>query len=236
MAEHDALFKRIFSVPENAAGELRSMLPPKLVAQLDLSQLELVEGSFVSRELRLRHTDLLFRVPLRRPRNGRTHVYIYVVMEHQSTADPDMAFRMLEYMVRIWTKLRAGHPGRKKLPMIIPLVVHHGARAWSAPRTLHELVDGLFEHPELRHFVPDFERLIDDLAVATDEDLMARPLAPVAQLAAWLLRDGRDAAAILAHLEVWASRFAEVVAQQRAGANVDDHQAALELEQRGRVA
>lgn len=183
------------------------------MAQLDLSQLELVEGSFVSRELRLRHTDLLFRVPLRRPRNGRTHVYIYVVMEHQSTADPDMAFRMLEYMVRIWTKLRADHPRRKKLPMIIPLVVHHGARAWSTPRTLHELVDGLGEHPELRHFVPDFELLIDDLAVATNEDLMARPLAPVAQLAAWLLRDGRDAGAILAHLEVWASRFAEVVAQ-----------------------
>lgn len=48
--------------------------------------------------------------------------------------------------------------------------------------------------------------------MATNADLMARPLAPVAQLAAWLLRDGRDVAAILAHLEAWASRFGEVVA------------------------
>jgi hypothetical protein len=146
-------------------------------------------------------------------RNGRTHVYIYVVMEHQSKADPQMTYRMLEYMVRIWAKLRADHPGQKKLPLIIPLVVHHGARAWSAPRRLHELVEGLAEHPELGRFVPNFELLIDDLTIATNAELMARPLAPVAQVAAWLLRDGRDVAQILAHLEVWASRFAAVVAR-----------------------
>lgn len=222
MAEHDALFKKIFSVPENAAGELRTMLPPALVAQLDLSRLELVDGSFVSRELRFRQTDLLYRVPLRRPRKGRTHVYIYVVMEHQSKADPQMAYRMLEYMVRIWAKLRAEHPGQAMLPLIIPLVVHHGARAWSVPRRLHELVEGLAEHPELGRFVPNFELLIDDLAVATNADLMARPLAPVAQVAAWLLRDGRDIAQILAHLEVWAAHFAEVLAR-----HPDDSEALL---------
>lgn len=213
MAEHDALFKRIFSVPENAAGELRTMLPPALVARLDLHRLELMDGSFVSRELRFRQTDLLFRVPLRRPRKGRTHVYIYVLMEHQSKADPQMAYRMLEYLVRIWAKLRADHPGQKTLPLIIPLVVHHGARAWSTPRRLHQLVEGLADNPELGRFVPNFELLIDDLAMATNADLMARPLAPVAQVAAWLLRDGRDVAQILAHLEVWASRFAEVLAR-----------------------
>lgn len=32
-------------------------------------------------------------------------------------------------------------------------------------------------------------------------------------MAAWLLRDGRDVAQILAHLEAWASRFAEVLAR-----------------------
>ena len=91
MAKHDALFKRIFSAPEHAAGELRTMLPRSLVAQLDLDQLEVVEGSLVSKELRLRHTDLLFRVPFRKPRNGQRYVYVYVLLEHQSKADPEMA-------------------------------------------------------------------------------------------------------------------------------------------------
>jgi predicted transposase/invertase (TIGR01784 family) len=96
MAKHDAFFKRIFSVPANAAGELRSILPSTLVAQLDLDKLELVEGTFVSRELRLRHTDLLFRVPLLKPRSGHRYVYVYVLLEHQSQVDRDMPFRMLE--------------------------------------------------------------------------------------------------------------------------------------------
>lgn len=213
MGEHDALFKKFFTVPENAAGELRSVLPPRLVGELDLSRLEVMPGTFVSRELRLRHTDLLVRVPFRRPRGGHTHAYIYVVLEHQSKVDPEMPYRMLEYMVRIWTELRLEDPSRWTLPVVIPLVVHHGARPWSGPRTLHALVEGLDEQPELRRFVPDFELLIDDLAVATDAQLMARPLAPAAQIAAWLLRDGRDVEAILAHLEVWATRLAEVVTQ-----------------------
>ncbi|MCB9662073.1 MAG: Rpn family recombination-promoting nuclease/putative transposase [Sandaracinaceae bacterium] len=213
MAKHDALFKRIFSAPEHAAGELRTMLPGSLVAQLDLDKLEVVEGSFVSKELRLRHTDLLFRVPFRKPRHGQRYVYVYVLLEHQSRADPDMPFRILEYVVRIWAKLRADEPHRGTLPLVVPLVVHHGARAWSAPRSVHGMVEGLAEHPELRRFVPNLDLLIDDLAVASNAELMGRPLAPVARVASWLLRDGRDVHAVLAHLEFWAALLT-VVAEQ----------------------
>ena len=175
MAKHDALFKRIFSAPEHAAGELRTMLPGSLVAQLDLDSLEVVEGSFVSKELRLRHTDLLFRVPFREPRHGQRYVYVYVLLEHQSRADPDMPFRILEYVVRIWAKLRADEPRRGTLPLVLPLVVHHGARAWSAPTSVHAMVEGLAEHPALRRFVPNLDVLIDDLAAASNAELMGRP-------------------------------------------------------------
>ena len=159
------------------------MLPRSLVAQLDLDKLEVVEGSFVSKELRLRHTDLLFRVPFRTPRKGQRYVYVYVLLEHQSKTDPDMPFRVLEYVVRIWAKLRADEPHRGTLPLVVPLVVHHGARAWSAPRSVHEMVEGLAEHPELQRFVPNLDLPIDDLAVASDAELMNRPLAPVARVA-----------------------------------------------------
>lgn len=58
MGEHDAFFKRIFSNPVYAAGELASVLHPELVAALDLSKLVLVPGSFVDEAMQQRHTDL----------------------------------------------------------------------------------------------------------------------------------------------------------------------------------
>lgn len=44
---HDALFKAAFSQVEQAADELRHLLPPALLARLDLSSLSLEAGSFV---------------------------------------------------------------------------------------------------------------------------------------------------------------------------------------------
>ena len=59
MGDHDAFFKRIFSNPEYAAGELASVLPPELVAAIDLSKHVLMPGSFVDDAMKQRHTDLL---------------------------------------------------------------------------------------------------------------------------------------------------------------------------------
>jgi hypothetical protein len=44
---HDAVFRRIFGVPANAASQLRAVLPPGLAARLDLTRLAPVPGSFV---------------------------------------------------------------------------------------------------------------------------------------------------------------------------------------------
>src|SRR5690606_4592716 len=57
---HDALVKRTFSVPANAAGEIRAVLPEALAARIDWESLALEPGSFVDDEGRERHTDLLF--------------------------------------------------------------------------------------------------------------------------------------------------------------------------------
>ena len=58
---HDALFRLVFGDPDNTASELRSVLPPRLAARIDLANLRPQPGTFVDPELRHRHTDLLFR-------------------------------------------------------------------------------------------------------------------------------------------------------------------------------
>ena len=130
MGDYDALFKRIFAVPANAAAELRCVLPAVLLAALDLSRLEHIPGSFVGADMAHRHTDLLFRVPL-----GGRLVYLYLLMEHQSRPDALMPLRVLEYLQRIWSKLLRDEPGRKTLPPVLTLVVHHGPAPRARPRT-----------------------------------------------------------------------------------------------------
>ena len=111
------MFRRIFGVPGNMASQLRSVLPPGLVGRLDLDQL----ASFVDEALKWRYSDLLFTAPL----DGRD-AFVYLLAGHQSSADPLMAYRMLRYVTRIWDQHLRDHPRTRRLPAVIPLVVHHG--------------------------------------------------------------------------------------------------------------
>jgi hypothetical protein len=70
---HDSVFRQVFSVPENAASQLRAVLPPGLAGRLDLGRLARVPSSFVDEALKWRHSDLLFTAPL----DGRD-AFVYV--------------------------------------------------------------------------------------------------------------------------------------------------------------
>jgi hypothetical protein len=153
------------------------------------------------------HTDLLFRAPLHR-RPGAA--YVYLLLEHQSAPDQLMAWRALTYMQRIWAAVLRDEPGRKSLPPIVTVIVHHGAGGWRAPRRLHELIDNLEALPELAPLIPDFELLIDDLGPIADDDLRSRPIPPFPKLALWLLRDGRQLELLLAQLAAWAAEIREL--------------------------
>ncbi|MBX3226747.1 MAG: Rpn family recombination-promoting nuclease/putative transposase [Labilithrix sp.] len=200
MGDHDSLFKRAFSVPAHAAGELRSVLPPAITDRLDLDALALVPATFIDAEMGHRHADLLFTAPF----EGR-RCYVYLLFEHQSAPDPLMPWRVLTYQQRIWASVLRAEPERTTLPPIITVVVHHGPDGWQAPRTFHAMIEGLDGLPELERHVPDFELIVDDLCAVEDEDLQRRPLAPFPKLTLWLLRDGRDVERLLDHLAAWAA-------------------------------
>jgi predicted transposase/invertase (TIGR01784 family) len=93
---HDALFRFTFSQPEHAAALLKSNLPAAIAEQIEWSTLALEPGSFVDEQLAWRHSDLLFTVNL----EGR-ETFIYLLIEHQSSPDPQMAWRVLRYVARL---------------------------------------------------------------------------------------------------------------------------------------
>lgn len=96
-------------------------LPEKLLKICDLTTLKLESGSFVEDDLRQYFSDVLYSL-----RTSTGDGYIHVLIEHQSTPDRHMAFRLIRYaVVAMQRHLKAGH---KKLPLVIPVLFYTGKR------------------------------------------------------------------------------------------------------------
>jgi hypothetical protein len=192
---------------EHAAGELRRMLPPAMVERVDWSTLAHCPGSFVDEALKERHTDLLFSVTL----SGHS-AFLYVVCEHQSSVEELMAFRLLRYMVRIWDDYLTRYPQAKRLPVIVPLVVHHSEKGWTAATAFEQLLDldaeGL---AMLADHVPRFRFLLDDVSFESDEALQGRTMmSALGRLVLWCLRNGRSPWRIAQEIGGWVELLGEV--------------------------
>jgi predicted transposase/invertase (TIGR01784 family) len=183
---HDALFKAAFEHPAHAAGLFRHHLPAALANAIDWSTLALEPGSYVDETLGRSHSDLLFSA-----RIGNRKIVLYVLLEHQSCNDPEMPYRVLRYLMRIWERHvdRHGHP----LPLIVTLVISHAPGGWTAPVHLHDLFSPTPASLEdTARYVPGFEIIVEDLAHVTNEELEARALETFPELVLRALRDARD--------------------------------------------
>lgn len=178
---HDALFRFVFGEPEQMGELLRSNLPAPVATAIDWATLRRVDGAFVDEELKGRHADLLFEARL-----GGRPLLLYVLVEHKSGDDSFTALQLLRYVVRVWDRWLESNAQERALPPVLPLVVHHGDRAWNSPRTVTELVDldGIPEEVAafLRGLQPQLTFLLDDLAAGTEAGIDERRLSPIADL------------------------------------------------------
>ena len=60
---HDTFFRESFTRREVACDFLRCRLPPELLAELDLTTLEISKDSYVSSDLRTAYSDLVKPLP-----------------------------------------------------------------------------------------------------------------------------------------------------------------------------
>ena len=213
LSPHDAVFRRIFGVPANMASQLRAVLPPTLVSRLDLAQLAPVPGTFIDESLKRRHSDLLFTAPL----DGRD-AFVYLLAEHQSSSDPLMAFRMLRYVTRIWDRYLEEHPRTRRLPAVIPLVVHHGRGRWASPVQLLDLIDLTpAARADMEAYLPRFGYLLDDLAGTDGAQLRNRELTPPALITLLLLKTAPGNPRLPDELRPWKDQLRAVLDQPGGG-------------------
>ncbi|EDQ7952113.1 Rpn family recombination-promoting nuclease/putative transposase [Salmonella enterica subsp. enterica serovar Oslo] len=117
---HDGLFKLFLREPATARDFLAAHLPQDIRARVRLDTLKLEPGSFVDQKLRELHSDVLYSVETAEGDAG----YIYCLVEHQSTADRMMAWRMMRYSMAVMdSHLKKGN---ETLPVVVPLLFYQG--------------------------------------------------------------------------------------------------------------
>ena len=145
---------------ENIRG-LIEIIANELVEYLDFSRLEIDKTSYITDILKTLESDLVFTVPFREEVSS-DELVIYILIEHQSTVDPMMPFRILNYMCQIWDSQRrelaaSDVPKSKwRLRPILPIVYYTGTQQWKTPIDLSSIMDV----PDLlERFVPKFDTL-----------------------------------------------------------------------------
>jgi predicted transposase YdaD len=163
MGQHDHSYKLLFSHRRMVAQLLRDFVAEPWVEELDLSSLEKVPQSYVAGGPGpARESDLVWRLKMA---SGQP-LYLYLLLELQSTPDRLMALRMLTYVGLLYEDLaRRGEtaPGGR-LPPVLPMVLYNGLTPWRPARDVEQLVaapPGALEayRPRLTYLLLDVNRL-----------------------------------------------------------------------------
>ncbi|RPD91196.1 Rpn family recombination-promoting nuclease/putative transposase, partial [Candidatus Pantoea deserta] len=159
---HDAIFKTFLARLETARDFITLHLPPALLDSCDLTTLRQESGSFVEESLRPYFSDVCYSLKAQRG-DG----YLYVLIEHQSSPDRLMAFRLMRYAIAVMQRhLDAGH---KDLPLVIPILFYHGRRS---PWPYSMSWPGLFNEPETAAAVYSSPFPLVDVTLIPDEEIM----------------------------------------------------------------
>ncbi|ECL7048089.1 Rpn family recombination-promoting nuclease/putative transposase [Salmonella enterica] len=184
---HDGLFKFFLREPDTARDFLAVHLPADIRAQVRLDTLKLEPGSFVDQTLRELHSDVLYSVETEEGHAG----YIYCLLEHQSTADRMMAWRMMRYSMAVMdAHLKKGND---TLPVVVPLLFYQGT-----VRPYPYSTDWMdcFDAPALAREVYSRPWPLVDVSVMEDSDLQSRRRMALLELVQRDIRR-RDAASLL---------------------------------------
>ena len=166
---HDGAYKKIFTHPEMVESLIRDFVPEEWVNDIDFSTLELPNKGFVTDELRSREDDIIWKVRWR-----DSWLYVYLIIEFQSSVDHWMAVRTMVYTGLLYQDLIASGivQNGEKLPPVFPLVLYNGLGTWTARREIADLIAPM--PPSLRRYRPRHQYFLVDEGRIPDEQLNDR--------------------------------------------------------------
>ncbi|WP_188052843.1 Rpn family recombination-promoting nuclease/putative transposase [Vibrio harveyi] len=159
---HDGLFKSFLTVPETAKDFLNIHLPEHIKQICNLDTLQLQSGSFLEEELVPYYSDVLYSME-----TDSGVGYVYACLEHQSSPDKHMGFRLMRYAIAAMKQhLDAGND---TLPLVVPLLFYHG-RTSPYPYSTNWLDE--FENPEIAKTLYSQNFPLVDVTVMPDDEII----------------------------------------------------------------
>lgn len=159
---HDQFFRTSLANKQVAQEFLQTWLPKILAKNVNFDILEPQNRSFVDDIRKESMVDVLFKTKIK-----ERDAYLYLLLEHQSTPDPLMPFRVLKYLCNVMDRHLKIHK-TNKLPLVYPMVVYHGKQEYNYSNNIDDLVDAPKELVQ-EYFLKPFQlvdlRKIDDLSL-----------------------------------------------------------------------
>jgi hypothetical protein len=168
-------------------------------------------------DLRARHDDIIWKA-----RWGDTDLYVFLLLEFQSSPDYFMPVRLMVYVGLLYQHLIDSEKYKKhdQLPPVLPIVIYNGEPRWDGPAQLRALIAEV--PPGLEKYLPQLHCLILDESTFPDARLRAMHNLVAALFRLENSRDGKSREAVLARLrEVLALLIDWLKAPQQAGLRRD---------------
>lgn len=166
---HDTGYKELFSYPEFVQQLIEGFAPSEIAQLMDFGTLQNHSGNYITPLFEEKFEDVVWSVEVNW--NGVSQrVFVYILLEFQSTVDRTMAIRLLHYVACFYDHLlksRVTTPG-SGLPPVFPIVLYNGSQRWSAEQDVYEMVQpeppGLLRayQPHLRYYLVDESRYTDE--------------------------------------------------------------------------
>ena len=165
--------KLIFDDPTLCAQFLSGYTGIELLKDIKPENIEDISERFLPMWQEGRDSDSVKKIWL-----GEQSLYLIAIIEHQSGVCYDMAFRILRYIVMVWTdyeteqeRLKPGITKKKGFcyPPILPIIYYEGTETWTAERNFKNRV---YLSDALGKYIPDFEYLVVPLRSYFNEALL----------------------------------------------------------------
>ncbi|MFT4464371.1 MAG: Rpn family recombination-promoting nuclease/putative transposase [Sodalis sp. (in: enterobacteria)] len=159
---HDAVFRQFLHDKATAQDFFDIWLPDDIKALCDWATLKPESGSFIDPDMKPYQSDILYSVNA----NGADG-YVYCLIEHQSTPDKLMAWRLMRYcMAAMQRHLEAGHD---KLPLVFPVLFYCGEKS-PHPYSTNWL--DCFERPDIAAKIYSQPFRLADVTTLDDDAIM----------------------------------------------------------------